>query len=279
MRKVFCVLSTLCFVSSALANAAIPHVQDNIWQTHDVQQNALAKAGVFDSTDDLTDEQRLEHVELSVAELHEAKVWGLTAEEEKRYLKLMKNKSAVYYEGRNLSPIDILGLNAQSDAERAHYAELSAKYEALKVAQNIAWNNAFHEAYKKLFEGVPVVGDFNPAPYSPHAYRPIKLLQGEMLYLFVDAKDQAQTILMVLKGAILETPNTRLHVFFLHMNNTDIHNWAKRHEIPEDLVKQKRITLNQGQLAFEALPIPKKSTPFLLQGSGKTASVVDLGRF
>ncbi len=279
MRKVLCILPCLLLASSALANPTIPNVQDNTWQSHDVQSNALAKAGVLDSVDDLTNEQRLEQVELSATELHEAKVWGLTAEEEKRYLKLLKNKSKIYYEGRNLTPVDVLGLNAQSDAERIHFAELSAKHEALKVAQNIAWNNAFHEAYKRLFEDIPVVGDFDPAPYSPHAYRPLNLSQGEVLYLFVESKDQVQTILMILKDAILETPNTTLHLFFLNMNDTDIQNWAKRYEIPPSLVKQRRITLNQGQLVYDALPVPKQATPLLVQERGKSASIVDLGRF
>lgn len=279
MRKVLLLLSGACFISSSMASVAIPSVQDNAWQSLDVQQNALARAGITDVIDDLTDKQRFEQVELSVEAIHEAKVWGLTTDEEKRYLKLMKNKSGVYYEGRNLTPVDILGLNAQSDIERAHFAELAAKHEAIKVAQNLAWNNAFHEAYKKLFEKTPVVNHFDPAPYSPHSYHPIKLSQGELLYLFISPKDQINTTLMVLKDALLETPNTSLHLFFLNMSDMDIQSWAKQHEIPEDLVKHRRITLNQGLLGFEALPLKNKTTPLLLQGSGQMASVVDLGRF
>jgi integrating conjugative element protein (TIGR03759 family) len=276
MRKPACFLICLCMMPHALAQVSIPKVQDNTWHH---AGNALSQAGVMDAVDDVTDEQQRAHLELSPDAMHEAKVWGLSHTEEKRYLQLMKNKSATYYQGLQMTPIDILGLNAQSDAERARLATLAAQHEALKVAQNLAWNNAFHEAYKKLFEGIPVIGDFDPSPFSPHAYRPLQLAQGESLYFFIKPDDAIQTMLMVLKEAIQETPNTKLHLLFLNMGEADIQAWAARHAIPMQLVHQKRITLNQGLLAYEALALKKKSTPLLLLAKNNASIVVDLGRF
>jgi len=160
-----------------------------------------------------------------------------------------------------------------------HFAEIAAKQEAIKVTQNLAWNNAFHEAYNKLFEGIPVVGDFDPAPFSPHAYKPLNLSTGESLYLFVKDDDAIKTVLMMLIEAIAETPNTQLNLLFLDMDAEAIQTWANRHEVPRALVLGKRITLNQGELAYEALSLKKKNTPLLLLAQHGAATPIDLGRF
>lgn len=279
MRKWGLLLIGLSFASQAMAQMSIPKIQDNSFQQHRIAGNALAEAGVLNVTDDITDDQRREQITLSDHDIHEAKVWNLSLDEEKRYLLLMKNKSTVYYQGLNMTPLDILGLNAQDDAEREHFAELAAKQEAIKVAQNLAWNNAFHNAYNKLFEGIPVVGDFDPAPFSPLNYKPLRLSAGESLYLFVKPDDAIKTVLMMLIEAINETPNTQLNLLFLDMDEESIQVWASRHEIPYELVRGKRITLSQGELAYEALLLKKKSTPLLLLAKNGTSTPVDLGRF
>lgn len=279
MRKWVCLCLSLCMMPPLASAISIPQIQDSTITRYSARDSALADAGVFDAKDDLTDEQQREQVELSPEAIHEAKVWELSLEEEKRYVQLMKNKSAIYYQGLRMTPLDILGLNAQSDAERERFAIRAAKHEALKVSQNLVWNNAFHEAYKKLFENIPVVGDFDPAPFSPHAYRPLQLSQGEDLYLFIKPDDAIQTVLMLLQEAIQETPNTRLHLLLLNMDESEIQAWANRHEVPLEFVHQKRITLNQGLLAYEALSLKKKATPLLLLAKGNRSTVVDLGRF
>lgn len=279
MRKWGLLLIGLSFASQAMGQLSIPKIQDNSFQQHPAVNNALAEAGVLDATDDITDDQHREQITLSDHDIHEAKVWNLSLDEEKRYVQLMKNKSAIYYQGLNMTPLDILGLNAQNDDEREHFAELAAKQEAIKVAQNLAWNNAFHKAYNKLFEGIPVVGDFDPAPFSPLNYKPLRLSAGESLYLFVKPDDAIKTVLMMLIEAISETPNTQLNFLFLDMDEESIQVWASRHEIPYELVRGKRITLNQGELAYEALVLKKKSTPLLLLAKNGTSTPVDLGRF
>lgn len=279
MRKCICFLLSLYMMPCVASPISVPQIQDNTVARYNARASALTDVGVFDVKDDLTDEQQHEQVALSPEAIHEAKVWELSLEEEKRYLQLMKNKSAIYYQGLRMTPLDILGLNAQSDAERDQFATRAAKHEAMKVAQNIVWNNAFHEAYKKLFENVPIVGDFDPAPFSPHAYRPLQLSQGEELYLFIKPDDAIQTVLMLLQEAIQETPNTRLHLLLLNMNESEIQAWANRHEVPLEFVHQKRITLSQGLLAYDALSLKKKSTPLLLLAKGNRSTVVDLGRF
>lgn len=237
--------------------------------------NALAKAGLTEFHDEVIEGKDLQ---LNEVQKQEAKAWGLNESEEKRYLQLMQSRSSVYYKDLRMTPVDILGLNARDDIEREHFAKLATLQEAQKVAQNIAWNNAFYKAYNQLFKDIPVVGDFDPSPYSPYAHQPIQLKEGEVLYLFIKPDDAVTTILMQLIDAIHRTPNTRLNLLFLDMDNTAIQLWANRHQIPISLVTNQQIILNPGQQQYESLKLDKKQTPLLLLANSKSSQVVDLGR-
>lgn len=273
MVKLSALMLGLIICSTAFAGLSIPGITSPSIKTGD---NALAKAGVTDFQDEVIDEKDFE---LNDVQKHEAKVWQLTDAEEKRYIQLMQSRSGVYYQGLRMSPIDILGLNARDDAEREHFADLAAKQEAQKVAQNIAWNNAFYQAYNKFFKDVPVVGDFDPSPYSPYAHQPIQLKPGERLYLFVKADDAVKTILMQLVDAVIRTPNTQLNLLFIDMDSDAIQLWANRQQIPLALVNSQQVTLNDGKPQYDALTLKSKHTPLLLLSRGKSSHVVDMGRF
>lgn len=272
MGKLAAATLGLVISHSALASILIPSITAPTFHEAD---NALAKAGVTDFQDEVVDNKDFE---LSEVQQQEAKIWQLTETEEKRYIQLMKSRSGVYYQGLRMSPIDILGLNARDDAEREHFANLAAKQEAQKVAQNIAWNNAFYQAYNKYFNDVPVVGDFDPSPYSPYAHQPIQLKPGERLYLFVKADDAVKTILMQLVDAVVRTPDTQLNLLFIDMDSDAIQLWANRQQIPLALVNSQQISLNDGKQQYDALTLKNKHTPLLLLSRGKASQVVDMGR-
>jgi hypothetical protein len=145
-------LLTLALLStgSAFAELNIPGLNTKSLNTQKLQDQTLNRAGLSVNENDITDDQDLNTLQLSKEQLHEAKVWNISPEEEKRYIMLMQNRSKFYYEGLRQTPIDILGLNARNETERNHFAELAADQEAQKVAKNIAWNNAFHNAYNKI---------------------------------------------------------------------------------------------------------------------------------
>jgi integrating conjugative element protein (TIGR03759 family) len=238
----------------------------------------LAQTGITSNEDDIIAEQNMKAIVLTEGQKHEGKVWRLTEDEELRYVQLMQNRSGIYYQGRHLTPVDILGINARNEAERRHFAELAAKQEAQKVAQNIAWNNAFYKAYNELFSNVPVVGDFNAAIYSPVAYKPLALQADDALYLFVKPTDAVQTILLMLIDAIDTTPNTHLHILFLGADDIAIQLWANQHQLPRALVDTSRISLNHGERNFEALGFNKPS-PLLLRVREGVSTLIDLGKF
>lgn len=279
MLKYFVIAISLFSTQLAFAELNIPGINTQSLNTLAAQDQTLAKAGLTVNDDDLTSEQDINKIQLNEQQLHESKVWDLTIEEEKRYVLLMQNRSKIYYQGLRQTPLDILGLNARNEAERNHFAELAAAQEAQKVSKNIAWNNAFYKAYNKLFANVPVVGDFDPSPYSPYAHKPVQLNQGDILYLFMKSDEAVKTILMILTEAIENTPDTRLHLMLLDSDDLSIQLWANKHQIPQHLINSGRLTLNHGDLNYQSLKANKKTTPLLLLSKNGSSSVVDLGRF
>jgi len=274
-------ISALFLNASGHAQLTIPGIAMNHTHSNALASTdkTLAKTSLLVNEDDITAEQDMTTLKLTPLQLHEARVWELTEEEEKRYVFLMQNRSAIYYKGLRQTPVDVLGINAQSEAERAHFAALSARFEAQKVSKNIAWNNAFYKAYNQLFANVPVVGEFDASPYSPAAYKPIRLYEGDTLFLFVKTDDAVKTVLLTLIDAINANPNTKLHFMLLGMDDHAVQLWANQNQIPRELVSNGTITLNHGELSFEALNTPKKTTPLLLLARHGASSVVDLGVF
>lgn len=279
MLKYPVLMLALFSCDAAQAELNIPGLKEQPVNTLAIFDQTLAKTGLTFNEDDLTSDQDLNSINLDESQLHEAKVWGLTLDEEKRYVLLMQNKSKLYYEGLRQTPLDILGINARNETERNHFAELAATQEAQKVTKNIAWNNAFHTAYNNLFAHVPVVGDFDPSPFSPYAHNPVQLTPGDTLYFFVKETDAVKTILLMLAEAIEQTPDTRLNLMLLGFDDASIQIWANKYQLPQHLVNSGRISLNFGEQNYQALQVTQKTTPLLLLSKNGHSNMVDLGKF
>lgn len=274
------IVSLLIVLSGkTFAEFSIPGIATSPLNALYASDKTLAQTGISQNIDDISSDQDIHTLQLSTAQIHEAKVWGLTIDEEKRYVLLMQNKSAIYYDGLRQTPIDILGINARTQQEREHFAKLSALFEAQKVSKNIAWNNAFYVAYNKLFKDVPVVGKTDLSSYSPRQYKPISLEPNDNLYFFIKPTDAVKIILLSLSAALKSTASTHLHIMLLNTNDLGIQTWASRHQIPKEMVVSGQISLNHGELNFSALQDVNKKTPILLLARNNTSTVVDLGRF
>ena len=276
MFKLKLVVLSLLFAQNSAYALTIPNLSQTTVGDQQISNDALKQTGLENFQDEVMSDTE---VQLTDSQLHQAKIWGLSETEEKRYLKLLNSRSGIYYQGLRMTPVDILGLNARNDEERLRFAKIAAQQEAQKVSQNIAWNNAFYKAYNNLFKNVPVVGEVDLSPYSPLAHKPIELSAGSHLYLFIREDDPLKTILFQLYGAIKNSPNSKLHLMFLGMNEESIQLWANQNQIPFELVNAKQISLNAGELQYQKLKLEKKETPLLLLSKGKATHIVDLGRF
>ncbi len=79
-----------------------------------------------------------------------------------------------------LSPAEVLGMNAQTPQEQKHFAEIAAKQEHDKLARELAFDNAFHQAMGRLYASEPVIKPFDMSAYNviPAKLVPTKVGSG-----------------------------------------------------------------------------------------------------
>lgn len=114
-------------------------------------QAATAPAAVAQSTPSAS---RIEHSESRTnrdAALEEqlARSWGLQPQEWTRYRQLMQGPVGIY--SPNLDPLTALGIDAQTNDERQHYADLQVRVEARRVEKILAYQRAYDAAWKRAY--------------------------------------------------------------------------------------------------------------------------------
>lgn len=232
--------------------------------------------------DDILPEQDINKVELTTSDKHIAKVWGLSDGEIKRYALLMNNKSGQYYKNKDLSPIEILGVNARTNIERDYYADKLVKTNSQRIAKELAFNSSYRKAYKSFVSAnnLPVVRDFDTDKYSPYNYEPINLKDGDNLMLFIRRKDAVRRILMPLMSEIESNKKIKVNVYFLEeqIEKNEIYDWATSFNIPVEWVRDKKVTLNKDHSKYKAISKDDKSPALYLIRDGETSNI-DLSGF
>ncbi len=207
-----------------------------------------------------------------------AQDWQLTDSEWNRYLELMQGVNVKWYP--QLTPPEILGMNADNPVEQNHFAELVAKVQHEKLARELAFNNAINQALKRLYPDEPLILPFDLSPFNPmsvaKADNTTALQAGDHLVLFIECKNPLNfNTLPPLIALINHHPKTILDIFCLNaFDATAIRQWAKSNHIPANLVAENRITLNQDKGKF-IQTVGNVPLPYLLlvrQGQSKVVT-------
>ncbi|CAJ9899198.1 integrating conjugative element protein, PFL_4693 family [Burkholderia pseudomallei] len=83
----------------------------------------------------------------------QSREWGLSVAEWTRYSQLMRGPLGIY--SPNLDPLTALGIEARSDEERRHYAEMQVRAEAQRVRKELDYQQAYDAAWKRLYPDQP----------------------------------------------------------------------------------------------------------------------------
>ncbi|VBR78121.1 TIGR03759 family integrating conjugative element protein [Burkholderia pseudomallei] len=164
-----------------------------------------------------------------------AHAWGLNATEWSRYQQLMQGPLGIY--SPNLDPLTALGIEARSDSERQHYAELQVRAEALRVQKELSYQHAYDAAWKRLFpDQVPVRSLTSPS--RPDA----SLAHTGRLAVFV--KDDCTACDARVRQ--LQASGTAFDIYMVGSRGDDtrIRAWAQRVGIDPTKVRARTITLN-----------------------------------
>ena len=108
----------------------------------------------------------VQNTPVSTVMIGTAQDWDLTASEWMHYQQLMQGPNGRWYP--QLSPAAVLGLNAATDEERQHFAEIVAKEQHDKVARELTFNHLVYLALRKLYPMEPVIQSFDKTPFNPH---------------------------------------------------------------------------------------------------------------
>ncbi len=96
---------------------------------------------------------------VSSTDVLEAGYWGITVEELHRARILMRGPRGAFSDPR-ISPVEVLGVHARSEAERTRYGELFARLLHDDAERVLAWQRAGTEAMRRLYPHDKVV-DFS----------------------------------------------------------------------------------------------------------------------
>ncbi len=180
----------------------------------------------------------------------QAAQWGLTEQEWSQYQALMAGQRGIWSPG--LDPLTALGVEARTDDERRHYAELAARLEFERVERELAYERERMAAFKRLYPDVRAV------EYSPQA-RGTDLLKSpgdKRLILFADKRceDCAARVARLVEHASADV-TLDIYVVGLEGNDEVLRQWATAHQLPLPALQTGRITLNHEAGAMRRLQL------------------------
>ncbi|HDG1692416.1 TPA: TIGR03759 family integrating conjugative element protein [Kluyvera georgiana] len=157
-----------------------------------------------------------------------AQEWGLTAEEWQRYETLKKGRRGVLSPG--LDPLTMLGIEARSDEERRHFAELTVKQEFQRIEAELAFQREINSAWTRVYPGVLPVQDLRSEVSNAR----------QALFVKENCPACERKLVQLMKS------NQPLDIYLVGSGGKDeaVRNWAKKHNIPAEKVKSRQVTLN-----------------------------------
>ncbi|MBD2806685.1 TIGR03759 family integrating conjugative element protein [Xenorhabdus sp. ZM] len=159
----------------------------------------------------------------------QAEQWGLRADEYQRYQHLMAGPRGIQSPG--LDPLTALGIEAESEAERRRYAEQWVKAEFARTEKELRFQREVNAAWQRLF---PDVLPVDMAKSREESGR---------LALFVNAKDCPSCETRLAEVLAAKQP---VDIYLVDSQGNDdlLRQWAKKHQIPVERVRNRQITLN-----------------------------------
>lgn len=173
--------------------------------------------------------------------------WGLSEAQWQRYAALMQGIRGSLSPA-TLSPIEVLGIHAQDDAERRRYAERWAEMLYEDTERILAFQREYQAAWRRLYPNLRLFSNL-PARTGTQALHP-----SERLLFFT--RPDCPRCSVILKQLLSLLQNQRvagLDIYVLGIEDDDqaVRDWATAQGIEQALVHSRTVTLNHdnGTLA------------------------------
>ena len=162
---------------------------------------------------------------------------GLTEADFSKYKKIMENTSAGVWYG-TLDPVEVLGIMAESDAEREKFAQLAARQHFERADRELKFNQAYHLAFKKLYPSEKAIADVADEKGVATDIQHVLLFTG-----MHEAGNEA--VINKLLAVLRQNPECKLDIYIAGKpTGAQVNSWAVKHKIPVELVRKRQITLN-----------------------------------
>lgn len=212
---------------------------------------------------------------LAYSDHDRAKQWDLTNTEWQRYKTLMQGIRGSISPAM-ISPIEVLGIHAESKADRRKYAERWAQMLRDDTEQILAFQQAVIKANERLYSNQPLI-DISKLKQRQSK---ITLNPGDRLLFFTTTTDcstcDAQLSVLLSKTRLSAV---KLDIFLLGTEGQDeaARQWAQTHNIPPELVRQHAITINHDKGTLTRLSQYQGKPPYLMLQSPDGTLPVSLG--
>lgn len=184
--------------------------------------------------------------------------WQLSENEWQRYLSLMQGIRGSI-SSKSLSPLEVLGIHAETDQERKQYAKRWAKLMREDVERTLAFQRAYTEATLELYGKEPLFDEnvlssltaANKAAQNS-TNNPNTLNDGDRLLVFIKAS-ACQQCTLITQQALSLSAHKKVQVDFYFtdtrepQDNPLIIAWAKQQQLDPQRLAQKTITLNHDK--------------------------------
>jgi integrating conjugative element protein (TIGR03759 family) len=179
--------------------------------------------------------------------------WQLSEPEWQRYTSLLQGiRGSV--SPKSLSPLEVLGIHAETAQERKQYAKRWAKLMHEDVERTLAFQRAYLEAAKELYGQAPLFDAKLMSAGTPRNAPPA-IADGDRLLVFIKLQD-CLTCNTVVQQVLARSAGQRVQVDIYFTDTKEQQDeprmvaWAKQHKLDPQKLAQKTLTLNHDKGAY-----------------------------
>lgn len=233
---------------------------------------ALAQ-GEIDVVRTNVDQRSNDRLDRHDSEFLDGSHWRLDAEEWER-VETLKAEFRQYISDQQISPLEVLGIHARTDAERQRYARRWAQLMIEDAERVLAFQRAYDVAVRELVGEQPLIDLVHlPVRASPLP----TLVPTDRLVMFVEV-DCAMCDEVLARVFRAGRALSGVDVYVVGLSNGEdgaLHRWAQRQGIPPMAVRSKRITLNFDDGLLKRVHPRAEHVPVVMRRRGDRLEPLD----
>lgn len=241
---------------------------------------------------------RAESATQDTTEVGAAKYWGLTVDEYRRYRQLMRGVRGSFSDSR-ITPLEVLGIHATTEAERRKYAEAFARLMKEDFERIQAFDREYRVAFHRLYPTAVAVDLGDQVPRAPGLNatlaeapaispkgviqqgaasakgamsQPLPIAAGDRVLLFTGSNCQ-RCASTYKKLAAHAQSGVSLDIYVVGAKQPeDLHRFARELRVDPGLVQAGRITLNYDNGTMAKVLPQQNSVPQVVRKRGESVT-------